>query len=58
MADKGFKCVMCDLSEERCQCEKYCTLCKNMETVRLVGDGLYYCKDCREALDYRTQDEV
>lgn len=58
MAEKRFTCAQCDLPEERCICDKFCALCKNMERVRLVGDGLYYCADCREACDYRTEDEV
>jgi hypothetical protein len=58
MAREGFKCAVCDLPEERCNCQKFCCLCQNMETVRLVGDGLYYCQDCREACDYRTEDEL
>jgi hypothetical protein len=58
MSEKRFLCIQCDLPEERCVCEKYGTLCKNPEGVRLVGDGLYYCRDCREACDYRTEDEV
>ncbi|MFQ5662213.1 MAG: hypothetical protein ACE5HL_00070 [Terriglobia bacterium] len=39
-------------------CEKYCSLCQNQEGVRLVGDGLYYCADCREVCDYRTWEEL
>jgi hypothetical protein len=58
MESKEFKCAQCDLPEERCTCQRYCCLCQNMDGVRLVGDGLYYCNDCREACDYRTQDEV
>ncbi len=58
MESKEFKCFQCDLPEERCTCQKFCCLCQNMESVRLVGDGLYYCRDCREACDYRTQDEI
>jgi len=26
--------------------------------VRLTEDGQYYCVDCREACDYKTQDQV
>jgi hypothetical protein len=44
-------CVMCDMPEERCSCEKYCTICKGQHNVRLGSDGLYYCPDCREACD-------
>lgn len=58
MAFERFKCASCDQHEERCECPRYCVLCKNAETVRLVGDGLYYCQDCREACDYRTEDEL
>jgi hypothetical protein len=44
-------CAQCDLPEERCGCEKYCTICKGQHNVRLCMDGLYYCPDCREACD-------
>jgi hypothetical protein len=44
-------CVQCDMPEERCSCEKYCTICKGQHNVRLCADGLYYCPDCREACD-------
>ena len=44
-------CVMCDQPEERCTCEKYCTICKGQNNIRLGADGLYYCPDCREACD-------
>ena len=42
---------MCDMPEERCTCEKYCTICKGQHNVRMGADGLYYCPDCREACD-------
>lgn len=44
-------CVQCDKSEDNCTCEKYCAICKGMESIRLGMDGLYYCPDCREACD-------
>jgi hypothetical protein len=44
-------CAQCDLPEERCTCERYCTICKGQLNVRLCSDGLYYCPDCREACD-------
>ena len=44
-------CVQCDKPEERCACEKYCTICKGQHNIRLCSDGLYYCPDCREACD-------
>lgn len=44
-------CVQCDKSEEYCDCEKYCTICKGQISVKLCADGLYYCPDCREACD-------
>ncbi len=44
-------CGQCDLPEERCTCERYCTICKGQHNVRLCSDGLYYCPDCREACD-------
>lgn len=51
-----FVCGQCDLAESKCQCERFCALCQSTYNVRLVGDGLYYCVDCREACDYRTED--
>jgi hypothetical protein len=44
-------CMQCDKSEEYCTCDKYCTICKSLDRVRLAVDGLYYCPDCREACD-------
>jgi hypothetical protein len=44
-------CVTCDQPEERCTCEKYCTICKGQHNIRLGADGLYYCRDCRDACD-------
>jgi hypothetical protein len=58
MAEKRFVCAQCDQPEERCECDKYCCLCQNWESVRLVGDGLWYCADCREVCGYLTQDQV
>lgn len=58
MEAQEFNCAQCDLPESRCVCEKYCSLCQNQEGVRLVGDGLYYCADCREVCDYRTWEEL
>ena len=44
-------CVQCEMPEERCACEKYCTICKGQHSIRLCSDGLYYCPDCRDACD-------
>ena len=33
-----------------------CALCRSFYEIRLCEDGLYYCNDCRDASDYRTQD--
>ena len=44
-------CSQCDKTEHDCTCEKYCTICKGQDKVRLCSDGLYYCPDCREACD-------
>jgi hypothetical protein len=44
-------CVQCDKPEQDCSCDKYCTICKGQQGVRLCIDGLYYCPDCREACD-------
>jgi hypothetical protein len=44
-------CLQCEKTEEYCDCEKYCTICKGQHNIRLCADGLYYCPDCREACD-------
>jgi len=54
MADK-FICMVCDVDEGRCQCEKYCNLCHGLHNVRLCQDGMYYCLDCREACELQAQ---
>jgi len=46
---------MCDKREEDCTCDKFCTICKSDENLRLVGDGCYYCLDCREACDLQAE---
>lgn len=58
MYGKRFLCAQCDHPEEHCDCPRYCCLCHNTEGVRLVSDGLYYCGDCREACDYKTEDTM
>lgn len=54
MAER-YRCRVCELTEERCQCERYCSLCLGAHDPRLCEDGLYYCIDCREACDYKAQ---
>lgn len=51
-----FRCMQCELTEEKCSCEKYCSLCQSELNVRLCHGGLYYCAPCREACDYKTAD--
>jgi hypothetical protein len=59
MAPRKFRCLVCDQTEDRCTCIiKYCALCHSDYTLRLTEDGQYYCAECREACDYRTQDQV
>ncbi len=53
-----FVCAVCNQPEENCQCVKYCELCHSSYDVRLTQDGLYYCRDCREACDYKTQENA
>ena len=55
---KEFRCLVCNQPEERCTCIKYCALCQTDYRVRLTEDGQYYCADCREACDYKTQDQA
>jgi hypothetical protein len=58
MPRKVFQCIICEQPEDKCTCIKYCALCRSDYKVRLAEDGQYYCPDCREACDYKTQDEV
>ena len=58
MPRKIFQCIVCEQPEDKCTCIKYCALCHSDYKVRLTEDGQFYCPDCREACDYRTQDEV
>jgi hypothetical protein len=44
-------CSQCDLTEEKCKCERYCCYCHGMERIRLCVDVQYYCPDCREACE-------
>jgi hypothetical protein len=57
MGETRYRCQQCDKQEERCDCDKYCCLCQGLEGARLCGDGLYYCKDCREACGYSAEGE-
>jgi len=57
MVWKQFHCIVCDQPEERCTCHKYCALCHSDFGLRLTEDGQYYCVDCREACDYKAQDQ-
>ena len=54
---KQFICMLCEMNEAKCSCEKYCSSCQSQLSVRLCQDGLYYCPSCREACDYKTADE-
>ncbi len=54
MADR-YVCMVCELEEERCACEKYCFICEGAHDIRLCYDGMYYCRECREACDLTPQ---
>ncbi len=58
MFTKEFKCTVCDKPENQCTCNRYCALCHADYELRLTEDGQYYCRDCREACDYKSQDQV
>jgi len=49
--------MQCEMSEDKCHCEKYCCLCQSQLDIRLCQDGLFYCPPCRESCDYKTADE-
>ena len=53
-----FRCAQCEMPEDKCDCEKYCCLCQGQVDIRLCHDGLYYCPPCREACDYKTQEQA
>ena len=55
---KIFICLVCEQPEEKCTCDKFCAFCHSEYAVRLTEDGQYYCRDCREACDYKTQDQA
>ena len=49
-------CGMCDQQESQCKCDRYCCICMGQSGIRLCGDGLYYCPDCREACQVSVVD--
>lgn len=51
MAER-YLCIVCDRTEDKCDCDRYCALCHDTHQVRLCQDGQYYCLNCREACDY------
>src|SRR5437867_2952051 len=51
-----FICDACGKSEPQCKCDRFCMLCQVDFQVRLCKDGYYYCKDCRDACDFRWED--
>jgi len=53
-----FRCAQCEMFEDRCTCDKFCCLCQSQIDIRLCGDGLLYCQPCREACDYKTEEQV
>jgi hypothetical protein len=55
---RKYRCMQCEMTEERCDCEKYCCLCQSLVEVRLCEDGLYYCKPCREACNYKVSESA
>jgi hypothetical protein len=58
MAKKEFKCGVCDKPEGQCTCNRYCALCHSDYKLRLTEDGQFYCEDCREACDFKSQDQA
>jgi hypothetical protein len=55
MAER-FVCMQCEMTEDRCKCDRYCCLCQGAYNVRLCMDGQYYCIDCRESCDFQAQE--
>ncbi len=59
MAGKEFHCLVCEKTEKLCDCDKNVRLpAARLPLLRLTEDGQYYCLDCREACDYKTQDQT
>jgi hypothetical protein len=54
-AKAKYRCIQCEMTEDRCECEKYCCLCQSQIDIRLCSDGLMYCAPCRQACDYKTE---
>jgi len=52
----AYLCTACGLPETKCQCERFCILCRSDSNVRLCQDGCYYCRECREVCEYTTED--
>ena len=50
-----FICLVCELPEDRCLCDRYCNLCLSDHEVRLCFDGMMYCLECREACELSVQ---
>ncbi len=51
----AYSCTVCGAKEEKCQCDRFCMLCRADYKVRLCEDGCYYCADCREICDYTAE---
>jgi hypothetical protein len=51
-----FRCGQCEMSEDQCDCDKFCCLCQSQLDIRICKDGLMYCEPCRAACDYKTSD--
>ncbi len=52
-----FRCSQCEMTEDRCECDRYCYICMSQHGVRLCEDGYFYCDACREACEYKPQDD-
>jgi hypothetical protein len=46
--------MQCELTEEKCDCERYCCQCQGQIDIRLCEDGLYYCQPCREVCNHHA----
>jgi hypothetical protein len=55
-AKSKYRCMQCERTEDRCDCERYCCLCQAQMDIRLCRDGLFYCLPCRDACDYKVAD--
>ena len=56
MAER-FICNVCELTEEKCECDRYCGLCMGAHQVRLCQDGDYTASSVAKRVTCRHRTE-